>query len=224
MKWFLLWALGGTGVLVVALCLTVLFLRGRIRRHHRVDRKVETGAPLRWMVDPRSPARLHRRLAKIGTTVEAVITDHQARRRLASLGRRAEPSPLAATATDLKAQAVAMDRHLAKVVSLSSGSRRGALDEISRQVAQLEVAATRLAALSARSLTPSTLQHHLDDDAAGQVERLAEAQRELDALDAGAGLRPARSAAPAGPLAEPRWSPAPGVAPSAVDGGSPSQG
>jgi hypothetical protein len=190
-KWFLLWALGSTGVIIVALCIVFLFLRGRIRRHHRVDTKVQTGAPITWLVDPRSPARLHRRLARVGTAVDAVIADHQAKRRMPALTRRPEPTPLASTATDLKSRAVAADRQLARIASLAPTARRGALVELSRQVSDLEVAATRLAALSASSLTPSTLQHHLDDNVAGQVERLVEAQRELDDLDATSGLRPA---------------------------------
>lgn len=190
MKWFLLWVLGGTGVVIVALCITLLFLRGRLRRRHRVDQKVATGAPLTWLVDPRSPARLHRRLAKVGTAADAVTTDHQPRRRIAGMGKRTEPSPLAQAAADLKAQAVAADRQLARIATLAPAARRAPLHELAHQVSALEQGATRLAALSAESLTPRAL-HHVDLDAAGQVDRLAAAQRELDALDADAGLRPA---------------------------------
>lgn len=193
MKWFLLWALGGTGVLIVAMCLLVLFLRGRVRRRHRVDRKIQTGAPLAWMVDPRAPARLHRRLARVGSTTDAVIADHQSARGIKSLGRRTEPSPLASTAGELKARAVETDRQLARVAVLAPTARRGALAELDKHIGELETAAARLAALSATSLTPSSLQHQLDDDVSAQVARLTEAQRELDALDAVSGLRPASS-------------------------------
>lgn len=214
MKWFLLWALGGTGVLIVAMCLAFLFLRGRIRQRHRVDRRTATGAPITWMVDPRGPARLHRRLARIGTTADAVIADHQSQRAIRTLGRRAEPSPLSATATDLKARAVEADRQLARIAVLAPSARRGPLNEIERLVGELEAAATRLAATSAASLTPSSLQHQVDDDVAAQVARLADAQRELDALDADAGLRPA---AP-NPLAAADPAPPPTAAPAAPTG------
>lgn len=190
MKWFLLWVLGGTGVVIVALCITLLFLRGRLRRRHRVDQKVATGAPLTWLVDPRSPARLHRRLAKVGSAVDAVAADHQPRRRIAGMGRRSDPTPLAEAAADLRARAVAADRQLARIATLAPAARRAPLNELAHVVADLEQGATRLAALSADSLTPRAL-HHVDDDVTGQLDRLAAAQRELDALDADAGLRPA---------------------------------
>ncbi|NLD76479.1 MAG: hypothetical protein GX643_07405 [Acidimicrobiales bacterium] len=190
MKWFLLWALGSAGVLIVAACLAFLFMRGRIRRRHRIDHKVQTGAPLAWLVDPRAPARMHRRLARVGSIVDAVVADHQPTGALRNVRRRPEPTPLVATATDLKNRAVETDRQLARVAVLAPAARRGPLAEIGHQVAQLETAATELSALSTSALTPSSLQHHLHEDVAAQVTRLAEAQRELDALDAEAGLRP----------------------------------
>lgn len=224
MKWFLLWLLGSTGVLIVALCLTFLFLRGRIRRRHRIDRKVQTGAPLTWLVDPRAPARLHRRLARVGTTADAVISDHQSPHGRRALSRRSEPSPLATTAADLKAKAVEADRQLARIAVLAPAARRGALNEIGHQITELETAATRLAAMSASALTPSALQHHLHDDVAGQVARLAVAQRELDDLDAEAGLKPVApnplSTALPPPPADQRWSPPSGV----IGRGTPTHG
>lgn len=188
MKWFLLWLLGGTGLVIVAFCLLVLLLRGRIRRRHRVDPKVATGAPLTWLADPRAPARLHRRLARIGSTIDAVAADHQPRRRL---GRRVEPGPLLVAAEDLRARAVHLDRQLATVARLAPAARKAPLADLDRLVTELEHDATRLAALSAQSLTPRALAPHLDPHPEGQLERLAEAQRELDALDHAAGLRPA---------------------------------
>ena len=70
-----------------------------------VDPAVRTGAPITWLVDPRAPARLHRRLARVGTTVCTVAADHpggaggrRPRRRF----RRVEPSPLRSTADELR--------------------------------------------------------------------------------------------------------------------------
>ncbi len=217
MNWYLLWALGASGVIIVIACLVLLLLRERVRRHHRVDHKVATGAPLTWLVDPRSPARLHRRLSRIGTTADAIIGDHQPRRRIA---RRSEPTPLAEAATDLKARAVAVDRQLARVAPLAPSARRRPLAELAAQVAELESAASRLAALSAEALSPRTLAHDGDDDVRDHLDRLAEAQRELDALDADAGLRPATtnalsSALPPPPAPEQTASP-PITSPSAT--------
>ena len=194
MKWFLVWMLGGTTLVIAVACLLLLMARSRMRRRHRVDRKVATGAPLTWLVDPRSPARLHRRLARVGTVAVSVAEEQQPRRGLSrTLGRKPEPTPIAAAAADLTAQAVATDRQLARIATLAPSARRGPLLELERQVAGLERAAGQLAALNAASFTPRALAH--DDpeivDVQGQLTRLAEAQRELDALDAQAGLVPA---------------------------------
>ena len=63
------------------------------------------------------------------------------------------------------------------------------------ELAALESAATQLSAVSARAATNAVLAH--DDptivDIQGQLDRLADAQRELDALDTASGLAPATS-------------------------------
>ena len=213
MKWVLVWMLGGTMLVIAVACLVLLMARSRMRRRHRVDRKVATGAPLTWLVDPRSAARLHRRLARVGTVATSVAEEQQQTRRglVRAIGRRPEPTPIAAAAAELTAQAVATDRQLARIATLAPSARRGPLLELERQVAGLERAAGQLAALNAASFTPRALAH--DDpeivDVQGQLTRLAEAQRELDALDAQAGLVPAApspfetTTAPAGPAAPP---------------------
>ena len=186
MKWFLVWFLGGWMGVIALACLLFLMARGRMRRHHRVDRKVSTGAPMRWMVDPRSPARLHRRLVAIGSLAGTMTRP---------LGRRPSPSPIAAAASELRAQAVATDRQLARIASLSPSARHVPLAALERRVAALESAATQLSAVSARAATNAVLAH--DDptivDIQGQLDRLADAQRELDALDTASGLAPATS-------------------------------
>ncbi len=204
MKWFLVWFLGGWMGVIALACLLFLMARGRMRRHHRVDRKVSTGAPMRWMVDPRSPARLHRRLVAIGSLATAVAEENQPRSTLGRtvagtmtrpLGRRPSPSPIAAAASELRAQAVATDRQLARIASLSPSARHVPLAALERRVAALESAATQLSAVSARAATNAVLAH--DDptivDIQGQLDRLADAQRELDALDTASGLAPATS-------------------------------
>jgi hypothetical protein len=211
-KWFLVWMLGGTTLVIAVACLLLLMARSRMRRHHRVDRKVATGAPLTWLVDPRSPARLHRRLARVGTVATSVAEEQQQPRRGLSrtLGRKPEPTPIAAVAADLTAQAVATDRQLARIATLAPSARRGPLLELEHRVAGLERAAGQLAALNAASFTPRALAHDHPEivDVQGQLTRLADAQRELDALDAQAGLVPAASS-PFGAPATPPPPPAP---------------
>ncbi len=56
----------------------------RLRRRNRVHPKVDSPAPLRWLVAPHAPARLHRRLqttvrvacTHTGRTVPAEIAEH----------------------------------------------------------------------------------------------------------------------------------------------------
>lgn len=101
-KWFLVWLLGGWMLVIALACLMFLLVRGRLRRHHRVDPKVATGAPIRWMIDPRSPGRLHRRLSRVGALATAVAEENQPRPGLGRavaqtvtrpFGRRPDPHP-----------------------------------------------------------------------------------------------------------------------------------
>lgn len=200
MNWFLLTFLGSVGAIIVALCIVALFVRHRTRRHHRVDPRVPTPAPLTWLADPRAPARLHRRLAKVGHTAAAVADDHRITRRLR---RDPEQPPLVAVAEDLQRQAVQLDHAVARTAMLASAARQQQLVHLTAAVVDLELAATRLVALSAEVRTPPVLASEAHDvvDVAGQVERLAAAHRELLELDAAAGLvtPPPPSAAPRAP-------------------------
>lgn len=198
MKWLLLWLLGTTGAAIVLACIVLLFVRGRLRRHHRVAPGQPTDAPVTWLVDPRSPARLHRRLAKVGRLATTIGETHRPRGR--RLRKAEEPPAIVAVAQDLVAQAVALDHQLARIALLAPSARRRPLVELARAVEQVEEAGTRLVALSSELLAPRRL--HADDpgllDVAGQVERLAEAHQALRDLDDDAGL--AASPLPAPPL------------------------
>lgn len=188
MEWFLVAVLAillfGTSLA----CLALVLARSRVQRHHRVDPAIPTDAPLTWLADPRTPARLHRRLAKVGTSVTMVIDDHQPRSR--RLRRRKEPSVLTTTALDLRAQAVAIDQQVSRLAVLTSGARRSPLAQAAQDVTEIEVAAARLLALSTQARAPRGLER--DDaglaDVTQRVDRLAHAQAELLALDADAGL------------------------------------
>jgi hypothetical protein len=196
-KWLLLWFLGTTGVVIVALCIVVLFVRHRIARRHRIDPKVATAAPLHWLADPRPPARLHRRLAHVGRIAGQVADDHgPAKRRLR---RASEPSPVAGLALDLQVHARRLDDELVRVALLAAPARREPLQRLAAATADLERAATQLAALSAEVRTPPVLASEAGDlvDLAGQVERLAAAHRALLALDEDNGLVAAPVTGPA---------------------------
>ena len=187
MKWALLFALGSTGAVIVALCILALLIRNRYQHHHRVDPSVPTDAPASWLADPRAPARLHRRLARVGTATSRVVEDHQPGIRRF---RRVEPSPVQAAAVALRAQAVALDRQVTRLSVLTPGARRPALTDVARSVNEVERACAQLVTLSSEVMAPRGLA--LDDptlvDITGQVQRLAEAHRELLALDDAAGL------------------------------------
>lgn len=185
-RWFLVWLLGSAGALIVAACIVVLLVRHRFNQHHRVDPKIPTDAPLTWAVDPRTTARLHRRLARVGSAATAVAADHPPTGRI----RRREESPVAVTARSLREQAVALDNQLARLAVLTPSARREPMRELARATAELEVAATRLVAYSAEVRTPRQLV--TDDptivDIQGQLDRLAEAHRELESLEQEVGL------------------------------------
>lgn len=189
MEWIVVAVLGGLCFFTSLACIVALIARNRVQRHHRVDPAVRTEAPMTWLVDPRAPARLHRRLAKVGTAATTVVEDHRptGRRR-----RKAEPSPLAVTASDLRTQAVLLDLQVARVSVLATGARRQPLAELDRAINEVETAGARLVALSAQVRAP----RRLDTDDPGlnavaqQIDRLAEAHQELLGLDAQARLVP----------------------------------
>ncbi|QXC62320.1 hypothetical protein KSP35_05810 [Aquihabitans sp. G128] len=195
MEWLLVALIAILCTATTLACIVALIARNRVNRHHRVDPAVPTDAPLTWLVDPRAPAKLHRRLAKVGTSTTAVADDLRPTGRKA---RKVEPSPLVATAEDLRAQAVLLDRQVARLAVLAAGARRGPLHQLGRSVDDVEAAAARLVALSTQVRTPRGLS--ADDgtlaDITARVDRLAEAHQELVELDRGNGLHDRPLAAP----------------------------
>lgn len=202
MRWFLVSFLGLVGTMVVLACIVALLVRHRVRLRHRVDPKVATEAPASWLVDPRAPARLHRRLARVGRAASAVADDHRVARKLR---RNVEQPRLVDLAEDLRAHAVRLDHEVARVAVLAPRARRAPLARLATATIQLEEAGIRLAALSAEVRTPPVLEHEAGDllDVAAQIERLAEAHAALLALDEAAGLRTE-------PVTAPRSEPSPG--------------
>lgn len=189
-------ALGGVGTVIVVAAILVLLIRHRLARHHRVDHSVRSDAPLTWLVDPRQPARLHRRLTKVGRTATTVAGDHRPpTRRL----RRALPAPPIVEAADgVRAQAVAADGQLARLAMLAPPARRAPVAEVARSVEALEAATARLVAVSAEVRAPRVIDgdHPGLLDVTAHVDRLAAAHQALLDLDAEAGLAPQHLPAP----------------------------
>lgn len=186
------------GFALLALALLLLFLtavistfalaRNRILRHHRVDPKLPTAAPLMWSLDPRTPARLHRRLARVGTATSRMIGEAG---RIRGARRRApEPTPLQSAASELREQAVALDVKLTGLAVLDARARRVPLVELARAVDRLENATARLIHLDQQLGGPGELTG--TPGALGQaterVDLLARAHEELLRLDRDAGL------------------------------------
>jgi hypothetical protein len=198
-KWALLFVLGGTGTLIVLACILALLVRHRLQRMHRVDPSVPTEAPMTWLVDPRAPARLHRRLTKVGRTAGTIADDHRPpSRRL----RRTPPAPpIVGVAEDLRTRAVAVDRSVARATILAPAARSRSIGELVRSVDELEHAATRLVSLSAEVRTPRQLEadHPGLLDVAGRIDRLADAHADLLDIEREVGLVPERQITPPAP-------------------------
>ena len=195
MEWIVVAALAALAFFTSLMCILALIARNRVNRRHRVDPAVPTKAPISWLVDPRTPAQLHRRLAKVGRTATFVVDDHlpAGRKR-----RKVEPSPLGVTAGELRAQAVLLDLQVVRLSVLASGARRKPLSAVSRSVGELETAGACLVALSAQVRAPRRLDTDDPDLTAitRQIGRLAEAHEELLGFDADTRLVPAPIPAP----------------------------
>ncbi len=165
-----------------------LILRSRFHRLHRVDPAVATDAPMTWMLDPRLPARLHRRLARVGTVATTVIEAHTAKIRR---GRRGGPSPLVLTARQLRDHAVSLDLQVARLAVLAPSARRQPLAELVASIGEVEAAAAHLATVSAQLSAPTELAGNEPTlvEIGHRLAHLSDAHRELDDLDRAAGLR-----------------------------------
>lgn len=207
--------------LALAAGLALALVRSRLHRVHRVHPRRPTDAPLTWLADPRQAARLHRRLAKVGTATTRIIDDHEPRTGLRR--RRVEPSPVADTARRVREEAVLVDHQVVRMATLASSSRRRPLADLHGAVTDLEGATARLLHLSVEVRSPLRLDHDVPGrlDAQAQVDRLAAAHRELDEIDARRGLAGDHLAAPAGArsVGTPTAVPAPPPPPARTRGG-----
>lgn len=198
MNWFLVNVLGFLTVLVTLACLAALFARHRLHRRNRPDPKVATGAPLRWMADPRSAARLHRRLVHVGQTAGALADAHREPKRRFRPGVTEQPH-LVELAEELRRQAVVLDAQLTRASMLPSKARRAPIGDLAQAVATAEQTCVRLVSVSAQTRSQVTIAGDPAGDitdVAGQAERLAEAHRLLREIDASVGLAPSPTTSP----------------------------
>lgn len=151
----LLTALLSIGIVVaLGMVVPVLVVRWRLRRRNRVHPKVASPAPLRWLVMPSTPARLHRRLQ---TTVR-VASVHSGRE-----------LPLA-----VADHAVELDRRVVLAARQPYASRAAALRALRAEADELD----RLALSIRRPLDRDAV-----GDPYERLATLAEAHAELDAID-----------------------------------------
>lgn len=200
MEWFIVAIVAFLFLGTSLVCLVALLARQRVQRHHRVDPSIPTDAPLTALVDPRTPARLHRRLARVGTLTSAVIDDHTPRSRRR---RQAKPSTLASLAEELRAQAVMLDQQVSRLAYLVPAARGSSLLQVQHNVSEIEAASARLVALSTQARAPRGLD--TDDSSVSEIsqrlDRLAEAHQQL--LDLDGANRLAETPLPAPPLTSP---------------------
>lgn len=155
----------------------------RLDRHNRVDPRVSSPAPLRWVVWPTEPARLHRRLrGAVGATT--------------ALGPRID-DPQAGSPHQIRqeiaAQAVVLDRDLVAASRLAGPQRRQAMRTIRPYTRELEVLSRRLIELQHRADTPyGPAAGEVPADALGRIsERLTlleHAEAELSNIERANGL------------------------------------
>lgn len=141
-------------VVALGIVVPVLLVRWRLRRRNRVHPKVASPAPLRWLVMPSTPARLHRRLQ---TTVR-VASVHSGRE-----------LPLA-----VADHAVELDRRVVLAARQPYASRAAALRALRAEADELD----RLALSIRRPLDRDAV-----GDPYERLATLAEAHAELDAID-----------------------------------------
>lgn len=145
-----------------------------LRRRNRVAVSVKTPAPTTWLVSPRAPARMHRRLRNACTS---------ARIAYAPTVGQAHPQ-LPELAHTLEGEAVLVDRLLVEASLTPRPHRRRSLQPLQAQVREIERLAQEIAH-AARRAGPDALPEATDglQEVRDQLAALREAQAEIEALD-----------------------------------------
>lgn len=162
-------------IVTVATVGTAAMVVGRLRRANAVAERVDTGAPLRWLVVPFPSALLHRRLRDAIGAVRVVCPAQSPPARRWRRRSAGEPSRLHDLVAQLEAHAVALDRELVTALRLRGRRRQHLLVAAARQVVTVERLAARLTTLAR---TPGPLA------SAGSADALARLHDEVSALEA----------------------------------------
>ena len=145
-----------------------------LRRRNRVSATTKTQAPVTWLVSPRSPARMHRRLRNALCAARAAYAPDvgQAHPQLPDL------------ALSLEREAVLTDDLIVAASITPRPHRRQTLRPLQAQVAEIERLAHQIAH-TARRTGPSAIPPAADGlrDVADQLAALHAAQSEVDELD-----------------------------------------
>ena len=157
--------------LAAAFVATVLY---SLRRRNRVAAKVKTPAPVTWLVSPRSPARMHRRLRNALASARIAYSP--------AVGE-AHPQ-LPDLALTLEREAVITDQLLVAASTSPRSHRRQSLRPLQMQVTEIERLAHQIAH-TARRAGPAAIPQAADGlrDVADQLEALRAAQREVDEIE-----------------------------------------
>jgi hypothetical protein len=157
-----------TAVVWATCLLGVLWVRHRLRRRLRIAPDVRSAAPTLWLVSPRSAARLHHRLRRVGASARAAST--------------LDPA-LTDLADDLLLEAVTLEP---AVVTLARSGRTGASvrRRVSIRIGELEQVARQLTSLSAQGARGPSQAIGLRD----RVDSLEAARQELAEIERAAGL------------------------------------
>jgi hypothetical protein len=128
-------------IFVIAPLVTSFLLLRKLARSNRISPSIPTLAPTTWLVVPERPARLHRRLRRSVGMANAAAAPHASKK-----GRATSTIP--DLVDDLQRRACLVDNELVVAARAKGPLRWSMLNELERQIDEVEALATRIAGLS----------------------------------------------------------------------------
>ena len=169
-------------IFVIAPTVFVLMTIRRLHRRNRVSPRVATFAPLIWLWHPERPARLHRRLRRATAMARAGAAIHAQ-----SWGRGRGLTTIPELVDDLERRACTVDSRLVLASRARGATRWSMLNELEREVAEVENLSARLVGLTTEWATVANagMPARGTAEAIGQrLDALEEAMREVSAIAA----------------------------------------